>query len=208
MADSARNLQISRRSWLLAGLAIPVFRLRAAERLAVSFDGDNLHVSGPGLHFLTGKPLTRLKDGATVVFVSQLTIYTDPYVTPYRRSAERYVISYDIWAENKFSVTIPGAVPRTVSNLSAPLTEAWCQENFAVTVSGLAPDRPFWVQFDMRTADQKDVAALLGGSGLSLSTLINLFSRRSGADDLQTWRDGPFRLKDVLRITPGRGSRG
>src|SRR5579872_6144469 len=156
MADSARNLQISRRSWLLAGLAIPVFRLRAADRFTISFDGDNLHVSGPGLHFLTGRPLARLKDGATVVFVSQLTVYTDPYVTPYRRSAERYVISYDIWAEDKFSVTVPGTVPRTVSNLSAVQTEAWCQENFAVTVSGLAPDRPFWVQFDMRTADQKD----------------------------------------------------
>lgn len=189
----------------MAGLAVPLFRLRSAE-LAVTFDGDNLHVSGQGLHFLAGKPLARLKDGATVVFLSQLTVYTDAFATPFRRSVERFVVSYDIWAEDKFSVTIPGPGGRTISNLSAAQTEAWCQENFAIAATGLAQDRQFWVQFDMRTADQRELSQLVSNERISLTGLINFFSRKSGADDLQTWRDGPFRLKDLVR-TPGRGGR-
>src|SRR5438067_6548009 len=62
MARPARNEGISRRSWLLAGLAIPLLRAGAAEKLEVSFDGDNLHVAAPGLHFLTGTALKRLKN--------------------------------------------------------------------------------------------------------------------------------------------------
>ena len=67
MAEPSRGLQISRRCWLLAGLAAPLFRARGAETLTVTFDGDNLHVSSPDLHFLTGKPLERLKDGTATV---------------------------------------------------------------------------------------------------------------------------------------------
>ena len=81
MALPARNHRISRRDWLLAGLAIPLFRARANEQLSISFDGDNLHVVAPGLHFLAGKPLSRLKDADTVTFLSQLTLFSDPFVT-------------------------------------------------------------------------------------------------------------------------------
>ena len=45
------RLKISRRSWLLAGLAIPLFRARAADPLKVTYDGDNLHVAAPDLAF-------------------------------------------------------------------------------------------------------------------------------------------------------------
>ena len=107
MALPARNERISRRSWLLAGLAIPLSRLRAAEPLAVSFDGDNLRVAAPGLHFLTGKPLERLKDAATVTFLSQLTLFSDAQGRCSNGRPERLVVSYDLW-EEKFSVTIPG----------------------------------------------------------------------------------------------------
>ncbi|HEV3197534.1 MAG TPA: hypothetical protein VGZ73_06490, partial [Bryobacteraceae bacterium] len=68
---------MSRRSWLLAGLGILLLRARAEEPLLVSFDGDNIRVAAPGLHFLTGKPLERLKAADTVVFDSQITLFTD-----------------------------------------------------------------------------------------------------------------------------------
>ena len=86
MAEFARKGQISRRSWLLAGLAVPLLKLRAAaDPLAVTFDGDNLRVSAPSLHFLAGKPLQRLQDGDTVVFLSQITLFSDPFTTVIRR---------------------------------------------------------------------------------------------------------------------------
>src|SRR5215831_14545911 len=141
MAHSAREVRISRRSWLLAGVGIGVFRLRAAVPLAVSFDGDDLRVAAPDLHFLTGKPLERLKDGATVTFLSQLTLFSDPNGTVFKRSPiERLVVSYDLWEKN-FKVTIPGGGKRYISNVSAPEAESWSLENLAISAMGLAPDR-------------------------------------------------------------------
>jgi len=207
MADSPRNGQISRRSWLLAGLAVPLFRLRGAEPINVSFDGDNLHVTAPAFHFLTGKALTRLKNGSTVVFLTQLTIYSDPFVTVLKRApVERFVVSYDIWSEDRFSVTIPGV--RSAGNLSAQATEVWCMENLAINASGLAPDRQFWIQLEMRTAKPRELSNVVSGPGISLGNLISLLSRKPGADDPQ-WKPqgGPYRLADLSRA-PGRGRKG
>src|SRR6476646_7215514 len=128
MALPARNHRISRRDWLLAGLAIPLFRARANEQLSISFDGDNLHVAAPGLHFLAGKPLSRLKDADTVTFLSQLTLFSDPFVTVVKRAPERVVVSYDLW-EERFAVTILSASKRTQSGLTVAQAEAWTIDN-------------------------------------------------------------------------------
>src|ERR1039457_7384691 len=87
--DRKEAVTISRRRWLLAGVAIPLSRLWAAERLSVAWDGDDLHVAAPQLHFLAGKPLDRIKDGAAVVFLTQLTLTTDHFTTSLRRRAPR-----------------------------------------------------------------------------------------------------------------------
>lgn len=207
MAEPAWNGQISRRSWLIAGIAAPLFPLRGQEPFSVTFDGDNLHVVAPTLHFLTGKPLARLKDGATVVYLAQFTLFTDAYLTVLRRTPmDRFAISYDIWADNKFTVVMPGA--HSAKNMSAGATEQWCLENMAINTAGLAPDRPFWLQLDMRTVDPRELSSIVNGQGFSLvSSLILLFGRKPGADDPQ-WRRqaGPLRLADLTR-TPGRGPR-
>ena len=140
MSEPSRGSQISRRSWLLAGLATPLFRARAADSLAVTFDGDNLHIALPDLHFLTGKPLQRLTEGGTVAYLGRLTLFRDAFLTPFRRTDARFVVSYDIWGEDKFSVTMPEPVPRTVL-LPASAAEAWCMESLAINTSGLPPDQ-------------------------------------------------------------------
>ena len=204
MADSAWNAQISRRGWLLAGLATPLF-VRGQEPFGVTFDGDNLHVAAPGLHFLTGKPLARLKDGATVVYLSALTLFSDPYLTVLRRTADRFVISYDIWSDDKFAIVVPGS--RSAKNLSTAAAEQWCLENMAINAAGLPPDRPFWLQLDMRTADQRELSSLVSDGKLSFANLILFLSKKPGADDPQWKRQaGPLRLADLTR-TPGRGPR-
>jgi hypothetical protein len=192
----------------LAGLATPLFRARAADSLAVNFDGDNLHISSPDLHFLTGKPLSRLKDGGTVVYFGRLTLFRDPFLTPFRRTDTRFVVSYDIWGEDKFSVTMPEATPRTAL-LPAPAAEAWCIENLAINASGLPPDRPFWLLLDLRTVPRKDLSQVLGDSGINIKNFfIEFFSRQPGTDDPQWTRPaGPLRLADLVR-TPGRGKIG
>ena len=205
MAQLARDERISRRSWLLAGLAIPLSRVRAAELLNVSFDGDNLRVGAPGLHFLTGKPLERLKDASTVTFLSQLTLFSDARGTVMKRVPERLVVSYDLW-EEKFSVTIPGGSKRHIPNVSAAEAESWCLDNLAISALGIAPSRPFWLRFELRTADRRELASVVGESGVSLSGLIDLFSRKPGAGEPSWVRTGgPYRLQDLPRIQTGRG---
>ena len=197
MAQCARE-KISRRSWLLAGLTIPLFRARASENLAVSFDGDTLRVAAPQLHFLSGKPLARLKDANTVVFLSQLTIFDDDHTTVFRRAPERLTISYDIW-EEKFQVVL-AVERRSASRLSLAGAEAWCHDRLANSTLGLAPTRPFWLRFELREEDPRDTAAMVGDPGISLRSLIERFARKPGADQAHyTLEAGPLRLTDLPR---------
>ena len=198
--------QFSRRSWLLAGLTVSAFRARAAPVLSVSFDGDNLHVVAPQLHFLTGRPLNRLKDGTSVVFLSQLTIFRDDRGTVFRRSPERLTVSYDVW-EEKFKVVL-AIDRRSVSRLSLAAAETWCLDNLAISALGLAPARPFWLQFDLRAATPKELSALVGDPGISVRGLIEVFGRKPGAGEPQwTLAAGPLRLTDLPRPA-ARGTRG
>jgi hypothetical protein len=205
MARNARDNWISRRSWLLAGLAVPLSRTRADVAFSVSYDGDNLRVTAPDLHFLTGKPLERLKNADTVVFVAQLTLFSDAYQTVFRRVPKRFIVSYDLWQE-KFAITMPGASERPVSHLSASQAESWCIENMAISALGLPPDRDFWLRFDLRSSSQKDLSSVVGDSGISITTfLIDVMSRKPGPDDFNfTRRAGPLRLAKLPR-TVARG---
>ena len=195
----ARDIGISRRRWLLAGLALPLFGSRTAEPLQVNFDGDNLHVAAPGLHFLTGKPLERLRDAATVVFLSQLTVYSDDRGTVFRRMLERIIVSYDLW-EEKFAVSVPGTAARSNSHMEAAQAENWVIDGLAVSALGMDPDRQFWLQFELRTTDRREWSQLVGESGISLSSLLDWMTRQRGPDDSYWSRSaGPFRLVDLPR---------
>ena len=204
MALDARD-RIIRRSWLLAGLAIPVFRAWAEPVLRVTSDGDNLHVAAPQLHFLTGRPLARLKTGNIVVFLSQLTLFRDDRVTVIRRKPERFTVSYDLW-EEKFQVGM-AVDRRSASRLSLEETETWCLQNLAISALGLETQRPFWLRFELRTASEKEISEVAGDSGISIRSLIEMFSRRAGPDEGHwTLNAGPLRLGDLPRIS-GRRTR-
>jgi hypothetical protein len=197
MAHSARE-KISRRSWLLAGLATSLFRARAAADLSVIFDGDTLRLAAPQLHFLSGKTLARLKDANTVVFLSQLTIFGDDHSTVFRRDHERLTVSYDIW-EEKFQVAL-AVDQRSASRLSLAGAETWCLDKLAISTLGMAPTRPFWLRFELREVDPRESASVLGDPGISLRGLIERFARKPGADEAHwTLEAGPIRLADLHR---------
>jgi len=205
LSKQSGRTQISRRSWLLAGLAAPLFAARGTGNLALSFDGDDLHVAAPQLHFLSGRPLTRLQDGATVTFLSQLTIFRDDRGTVWRHAPERLTVSYDVW-EEKFSVIL-GSTNRRIARLSAAAAEAWCLNNLAISALGLEPERPFWFRLELRTAAPKDLSAVADDRGISIRGLIEIFSRKPGADqDHWTLDAGPLRLANLPRISL-RGTR-
>ena len=208
MARAARDLTLSRRSWLLAGLGAVVSRAARAgsdPSLEVSWDGDNLHVQALRLHFLTGKPLARLKDGMTVVYLSQLTLFTDDYRSALRRVPARFAVSYDLW-EEKFKIARLDSSEPAVSHLSTSSAESWLLDNMFISSSGLVPDRPFWLRFELRAADPRE-DPVVGESGINLTRLIEIFSRQPRSQQ-PSWllNGGPFRLADLKRVL-GRTAR-
>lgn len=204
---------ISRRNWLLGGLWASLSRLRGEEKTNanpnVTFDGDMLRIAAPNAHFLTGKPLQRLKDGATVVYLAQIALYNDSGFQSIIRMApvDRFAISYDVWGVDKFSVAMLTTSPRKTDSLSAPQAEAWCLENLAISASNLALDRRFWLRLDMHTADQRDLSGMVSGPGISLAEIVLRLGKRPGAEDPPFHLEaGPLRLQDLVR-TSGRGPR-
>jgi hypothetical protein len=176
----------------------------------VTFDGDNIRVKAPGLHFLTGKPLERLKIADTVVFDSQITLFTDDHGQIFHHPVtERLIVSYDLWQE-KFSVAIRGVSVRSRSLLTLSQAEDFALGELAFSALGLAPDRPFWLRFDLSVRSSKDLSGAVGDSGISVSgLLLDWLSRKPGPDNPNwTRRAGPLRLADLSRTPPVRGPRG
>jgi|GEM_PF-329139 len=193
--------EVTRRTLLLlfapaAGLAIP--RSGRDEALDVRLDGPLLRISAPKFHFVTGKPLQRLHDGAPVPFAIQLCIKLDPAASPLYRDIQRFVMSYDLW-EQKFSVTRLGPGRRTTSHATAAGAEGWCIGEMAVEPKGIAATQPFWVRLEVRAEDLVNRASPESDS-MTLARLIDLFSRRSrGEERLWNAEAGPFRLADLKR---------
>ena len=197
---------IERRA-ILAALVAAVGRCAYAvttigPELLVHLDGDYLRISLPHLDFLKGKPLDRLKDGASIAFLGQLTITTAPNaLKPAARSVARFALSYDIW-EERFSVTRIGQTPdarRTASHLSVQSAQNWCIDNLTVD-RALLPDTDFWVQLDLRAEDPRDQIGIIGEPGINITRLIEIFGRPArGAQPRWLLNSGPFRLADLRR---------
>jgi hypothetical protein len=170
------------------------------QEVAVRMAGDQLRVSAPKLHFLTGKPLESLRNGASVAFDIQVSILGDARQSVLRRSFERFVISYDLW-EERFSVTRMRSSRASASNLSAASAEAWCLEAFSLPVAGLPQDNPFHVRIEVRAQNGRRREQEAEDEGLSLASLIELFSRPGRTGDPMQWRaeSKPLRLSDLQK---------
>jgi hypothetical protein len=172
-------------------------------RLTARVDGDLLHISAPHFNFLNGQSLERLKDGASVAFIAQLTVSSSPsYVIADARSVARFAISYDIW-EERFSITKIGARPdqkRAVSHLLAPAAESWCFDNLVINSADVPADRPFYVQLDLRVEDPRDQSGVIGDTGISIARMVEIFSRPVREKQTRWLLDsGPLRLDDLRR---------
>jgi len=213
MAHQARDNRISRRSWLVTGLALPLFRARAAEEtpLRPVFDGDNLQLKLPlNFHFLSGKPLERLNGGNTVSFLARMSLLTDDKHTIIKESpVQPFILSMDIW-DRTFKVTAPNLMPRDRTGLTAPQAESWCLENIYISTTSVPQDRPLWLQWTMKTRHQDDLSQVIGDRGISLSNLVvEYFSRKTGVNDAEwTYQTShSFRLQDLPRMLFGRSNR-
>ncbi len=166
-----------------------------AGSLTVKRQGDHLRLSAPGFHFIEGRPLEQLHNGAAVPYVFSVTIEPEKGGARTLHLRERVVVSYDLW-EEKFSVVVEGQPRRAASHLTATAAEAWCLDNLGPAVSAVPAEKPFVVKLACSVADVE--APPPGSDGLTLSALIDFFSRK-GAAAPPHWDlvSKPVRLADL-----------
>lgn len=168
--------------------------------LQISWNGREIRIAAPQFHFLAGRALERLRNGSAVAFDFQLSLLAGEL--PFQRTAERFLVSYDLW-EERFAVVRMAREQRpmkSVSHLTQPATEAWCLENLILATDKLDPDRWVTVQLDVRAEDVAESRPLATQSGISLAALIEIFSRTSHpAQSKWTLRRGPIRIADYRK---------
>lgn len=189
---------LTRRGWLIVGAISPVLlKAVASLNLHLHHEENYLHVSAPHLHFLTGRPLERLKNGSSVLYSVQLALSSDQFATVDRRNFERFVISYDIW-EEKFSIVRLGTAKATASHLETAAAEDWCVRKVGLLTHGLQKEANYWVRLEMRAEEPHDATALLTQPPVALAKLVELFARPPKRDTEQWAADqGPFRIADL-----------
>jgi hypothetical protein len=159
---------------------------------------DEVRVSAPRLHFLTGKPLERMRNGASVTYDMQLTLYADNRLSVLRRGFERFVVSYDLW-EEKFSATRMRTARTSASHLTAGAAESWCLDNLSIPIAGLPLDKPVYLRLEIRAQEPKDQRSTDDEEGISLGRLIDIFSKAGNPGSGTQWRAeaGPVLLQNV-----------
>ena len=159
--------------------------------------GDALKIHAPGLAFLNGEPLSRLKDGRSVRVELAVMVLAGPGKSPLTENRQVFALSYDLW-EERFAVTAAGTPPHSISHLTTAAAEAWCVDQLAVPVNALGRlghDQPFWIRLEYRILDGDAATEPDNETGFTLQGLIDTLSRRRKTEAAtHTVEAGPFRL--------------
>jgi hypothetical protein len=191
---------LSRAAVLLLVLVAIAAGAELPQSLTPRLESERLRVSAPRLRFLTGEPLERLQNGASVTYEFELTVRSERNGRTLGSVRQRYVVSYDLW-EEKFAITRLEPGPRSVSHLSAAAAEAWCIDNISLPTTGLAPDRPFWIRLEFRAEAAADTGQQSEETGFTLSGLIDIFSKKGPDEQLHGYSEaGPFLLAELRKL--------
>lgn len=178
---------------LLLAMGLGAMTVSSSGLLPHHVSGE-IRVTAPNLHFLTGKSLSRLHDGAAVPFDFQLMI-TDSRNNVIARALERFTVSYDVW-EEKFSVVRVRDFRKSGMRLSAASAESWCLENIFVPAASLQAGQQLWARLEIRTVESRE--PLSADSGINLATLIEIFSRPSRPQqDRWSLESAPFQVASL-----------
>lgn len=159
--------------------------------------GNDLQVVAPRLHFLTPKTLQRLHDGAIAPFDFQLTISAGSKDNVIARAVERFVVSYDVWQE-KFSVVRMSDFHKGGTNASPNAAETWCINHMLIPGIKAPPGQDLWARLEIRSVDQKTQEPPVSDSGISIISLVELFSRPPRPQqDRWTLETSVFHLEDL-----------
>jgi len=114
-----------------------------------------------------------------------------------QRTFDRFVVSYDVWGET-FAVVETNEARKGVSHLAASTAESWCIEQMGLSSAGVPLERDLWLRLEVRA--EEPLASPLSESGLSLTSLIDLFSKPPRSQS-QEWiaESAAFRLPNLKR---------
>jgi hypothetical protein len=184
----------------LGGVATAMF----AEELILRAQGSRLDFSAPRLHYLTGRPLARLRNAEPVAFDFQVTLSSANKTNVVKQNTARFVISYDLW-EERFAVTKTTPSRKTASHLTAAEAEVWCvQEMSLLDLNGIAANQPLYASLDIRAAEENETRLFgrdnITDAGISLTSLLERFSRPSKSTQPHwTLEAGPVTLEQLRR---------
>jgi len=186
------------RSALIAAICFDLIALSVSSTdLFIRQVTGEIHVTAPHAHFLTEKALERLHDGAVAQFDFQFSVAAGSKNNVVARAVERFVVSYDVWQE-RFSVIRLRDLHKSGAKTSAIAAETWCVDNIALAAAQIPSDQPLWAKLEIRSMDQKDPASAWADAGISVTTLIELFSRPSRPQqDHWTLETAAFHLSDL-----------
>jgi hypothetical protein len=190
--------------WLIAAFLSGFGLAMWAEDLALHWRNNLIEFSAPHMHFLTGKSLERLHNGAQVPFDIKISLYSGTKSHLFRQIGERFLMSYDVWGE-QFSVVKTISPIKTIAHLDAPDAEAWCLKQMPFDPSGLSEAEMFWARVEVRVPLDSKISNPFGRdtiseSGINLTGLIELFSRPPASAQPHWASDaGPFTLEEIKR---------
>lgn len=152
-----------------------------------------------------------LHNAEPVPFDFRMTIWSGTRSHVYERLTDSFVVSYALW-EEKFRVVKTQSPRKMAEHLTADQAEAWCWEQMSLSsdTSGIGETEPFWTAFEIRAEDGKGSPLFgrgsISDSGISLTSLIELFSRPPAAQQSHwgPFEAGPYTL-DELKKSPRRG---
>jgi hypothetical protein len=190
--------------WLVAAYLSGFGLAMLAEDLALRWRNNLLEFSAPHMHFLTGKPLERLHNGAQVPFVFKISLYSGTKDHLCCQIAERFLISYSVW-EEQFRVIKTQSPRKVADHLDIADAEAWCLKQMTMNPVGITDTEKFWAKVEIRIPppDGK-IANPLGSetiteTGINLNSLIELFSRPPATQFHWETEAGPMTLEEVKR---------
>ena len=190
--------------WLALAFVCGVATAMFAEELILRAQGNRLDFSAPRVHYLSGRPLARLKNAEPVAFDFQVRLAAQQTSNIVRSNAARFVISYDLW-EERFAVARVTAPRKTASHLTAAEAEEWCVHEMSVLdVSGIPANQPLWASMEIRAEDERESKLFgrenISEQGISLTSLIERLSRPPKATQPH-WEleAGPVTLEQLRR---------
>jgi len=170
-----------------------------AESLKVHANGDQLHVDAPDLRFLSQAALTRLREGATVIYRFRVTVSATKTGKATAEYIYHCVFSFDI-LEEKFKVSRQEPGYRSASHLSENAARDLCLDSLTIPVANVITNETFWVSMEYQMEDRQSSSDRAGSRSV-LDSLVTIFGQKdkSTPPPVDMLRGGPFRMEDLRK---------